>query len=621
MIEPDVAASPPSDTTAPAPPRPAWRTRVQRLLASPRAPWVIIAVALLLHLPSLTNGWMLDDHLLRLRIRAALTDTPSAMPVYPGTLWDVFAFAPPAPADKLRIIEDGGLNWATDPRIEFRFFRPLSALTHVVDNLLWPESAPLAHLHSLLWLTLLFAAAWAFYRRIQRHAWIAGLALLLYAFDDARAASEAWISNRNALIAVFFGVLALVAHDRARRDGWRPGAWLAPLAFAVALLAGEVGVATLGYLLAHALTLDRGPLRARLTALAPFIIVLIAWAVPYVAMGYGVRHSAFYVDPGADPVRFLGAVANYAPILLASQLSGLWSDVCILLPDRALILIGAGAAVYLLLFLDTARRVVGRSPEARFWALGALLAAIPSASVVPMDRNLSFIGVGVMGLLACFLAQADAPALPPQRPLQRTAIRIWVAVLLLANVVGAPLAVPLRATGYHQMAAWIERGERSLPRVTSGDPTVIAVNPPTDAMLTYAPIQRASRGEPPPGRLRLLATGRGPVTLTREAPDILRVRLAEPYLELIGERITRREMFAVGDRVTLSDLTIEVTATTPEGWLLESRWRFTRPLEDRDTIFLRWSDETIGFVPFTPPPVGESTTLPAVDMLRAWLGH
>lgn len=614
-------SSHPPDPTAPAPAHRSLGDRARRLLASPRAPWVIIAVALLLHLPSLSVGWVLDDHLVRLRIQAALNDAPSPMPVYPGTLWDVFAFAPTAPADKARIIEDGGLVWTTDPRIEFRFFRPLSALTHVVDNLLWPESAALAHLHSLAWLALLFGAVLVLYRRVQHQAWVAGLGLLLYALDDARAASASWISNRNALIAVFFGVLALIAHDCARRDGWRPGRLLAPLAFAVALLAGELGVATLGYLLAHALTLDRAPLRARLLALAPYLLVLVAWAVPYALMGYGVRHSAFYVDPGADPLHFAAAVVTNAPTLLAAQLSGLWSDVCILLPDRALTFIGLGAAIYLLLFLDTARRVVGRSAEARFWGLGALLAAVPSASVVPMDRNLSFIGLGVMGLLACFLAQAHAPATGPLRPLHRSAIRFWVFVLVLANVIGGPLLVPLRATGYRQMEAWVERGEGTLPHVTSGDPTVVAIGPPTDAMLTYAPIVRASLGEPPPGRLRLLATGHGAVTLTREAPDTLLVRLAEPYLALIGERITRRDPFAVGDRVTLSDVVIEVTATTREGWLLESRWRFARPLEDPDTIFLRWSDEAIGFVPFTPPAVGERVTLPAIDMLRAWLGR
>ena len=75
------------------------------------------------------------------------------------------------------------------------------------------------YLHSLAWLgALLGAVAWL-YRRIEAAALTAGLAALLYAVDHVHGPAVAWLSNRNALIATFFGVLALIAHDRARKSG------------------------------------------------------------------------------------------------------------------------------------------------------------------------------------------------------------------------------------------------------------------------------------------------------------------------------------------------------------------------------------------------------------------
>ena len=59
------------------------------------------------------------------------------------------------------------------------------------------------------------------YRRILGPTWVAGLAALLYAIDEAHAAPAAYIANRNALIATCFGVLCLLCFARARQERWR----------------------------------------------------------------------------------------------------------------------------------------------------------------------------------------------------------------------------------------------------------------------------------------------------------------------------------------------------------------------------------------------------------------
>jgi len=152
------------------------------------------------------------------------------------------------------------------PRPPLVAWRPLSSLTHLLDYLVWPRSALLAHAHTMLWFAALLAVLLALYRRFHV-AWIAHLALLLYAVDDASGTVLSFVANRNSLVAATLAFAALLAHDRARRDAWRPGVWLAPALFGAALMGGESALAVTAYLFAHALFIDGGPLARRLARL------------------------------------------------------------------------------------------------------------------------------------------------------------------------------------------------------------------------------------------------------------------------------------------------------------------------------------------------------------------
>ena len=156
--------------------------------------------------------------------------------------------------------------------------------------------------------------------------WVAGVAFALFAFDEARAATIAWLCNRNALIALAFGVWALLAHDRARADGDRRAAWLAPAWFALALLGGEGALAMLGYLASYALFLDRGPLLRRAATLLPYIGVMLGWAVLYVSLGYGASGSGFYIDPVREPLVFLRMLPERLTIYTVAMFEGVSAD-------------------------------------------------------------------------------------------------------------------------------------------------------------------------------------------------------------------------------------------------------------------------------------------------------
>src|SRR5437588_6977688 len=89
--------------------------------------------------------------------------------------------------DRARPLIDLGLvPWWTDPGLKGEFLQALTVLTHRLDYALWPDSAPLMHLHSLLWLGASAAAAAVLYRRMFGATWVAALAAWVYALDDAR---------------------------------------------------------------------------------------------------------------------------------------------------------------------------------------------------------------------------------------------------------------------------------------------------------------------------------------------------------------------------------------------------------------------------------------------------
>ena len=159
----------------------------------------------------------------------------------------MFDFLSGDPDEILTYKDIGVLPWWTDDTLKVRFWRPLSAITHVLDYALWPERSEWMHIHNVAWLALLIGSTAALYRRLITMPLVAGLAALLYALDDAHGMPVAFLANRNALVATSFGVLSLWCHDRFRRDGWTPGMVLSPLAFLAALLGGESGIGAAPY--------------------------------------------------------------------------------------------------------------------------------------------------------------------------------------------------------------------------------------------------------------------------------------------------------------------------------------------------------------------------------------
>ncbi|MBI2565740.1 MAG: hypothetical protein HYV63_01735 [Candidatus Schekmanbacteria bacterium] len=595
--------------------RTSWLERVRARLQHRRAPLVIILAAVTLAAPCLAAKRLADDYIHQLRLSP---DNPS--PGFPYAPLDLFVFASGEPAQRAAMMESGGFAWWTSDGFQLSFWRPLSACTHVLDHWLFPTSSVWMHAHSLLWFGALLLVVHLLYRRIHEP-WIAGLALLLYAVDDARGMVLSFVANRNALIAATLAVAALVAHDAWRRSGWQKGCWLGPLLFGLALLAGESALAITAYLFSYALFLDSGALRFRLLRLTPFAVITVAWSGLYAALGYGTRGGGIYVHPLQEPIRFVGALLERLPVLLLAQLGGPWSDLWLLYPAQLRVAVYGLALAAIGSVLWLAWPVLRAQAAARFWALGALLAAVPVCATFTSDRLLVFTGIGGMGLIATFLAATTAPGLT-SGACRRAAVRVAVPCLIAAHLALAPTLLPFRAVSVNALADAFGRIDAA---VFAGedirDRTLVVVNAPADGFVAYLQSQRQAAGKPTFRKLRLLATGLAPVEVQRLDERTLRVRPRDGFYSTEGERMVRGLGFPFHpqETITLSDLVITVREVTSDGRAAVADFQFAAPLDDPSLLLMAWADRALGT--YVPPAVGSADTLPPIDLLHVFAGN
>ena len=594
--------------------------RWRQSLAAPRARLVIAGIAVLLVAPSLRVGLVGDDlfHVLMLRPAPGVNGLPH------GSL-DLFRFASGQPGANRALMDEGVFPWWADPQARLSFWRPLSALTHWLDHQLYPGSPALMHAHNLAWYAALVLVAGLVYRRLFARPWYAGLALLLYAVDHAHGPTAGWIANRNALVALALALPALLSYDSMCRRGDRGAAFLGPAFLGAGLLGGESALIVVAYLISYALFLDRAPWGRRLLHLAPYLGVVVIWRIVHVGLGHGADRSGLYFDPGHDPLGFATAVVERLPVLLlaafALPFSDFWDVYPLVAPawPRPIWLLGLAVAVALVALL---RPLAARDRTVRFWAVGCLLATIPVCAPFPNDRLLLGPSLGAMALVARLLGAVADGAYPAATLGSERAVKVAAAVLAALHLALAPVLLPLRARAVALIDTRLRLADASIPATDAiTGKTLVLVNPPLDPFGGYFPIYRAALGRPAPRHFRWLATGVSDLDIERVGANTLRVRPTGGYLASSSQLMLRslRHPLALGETVSLTGVTFEVTALTGDGRPAEVEVRFAVPLDDSSLRFMQW-DGADGYVPFAVPRPGRTVRVPAVDIRRALFG-
>ncbi len=574
---------------------------IPRFFQSKLVPWAAVGLGVALTLPCLVGGFAVDDHFHRIGVLGH-----PAIPGSPTSPFMFFSFAAGDVDQSLGIVGRIVGVWGMTEGYHISFMRPLSSVMHWVDYRLWPEQPWVMHLQNVFWYGTLILLLYHFYRRIMEPVWIAGLATLIYAVDDAHGMLVGWIANRNGLVTAVLGVLALTLFIRWRRDDWRPGAWLGPLVFAVALLAGESAIAVGAYLLAYVLFLEKGPWPRRFTTLLPFGLVVVIWRIVYSVYGFGVNGTGLYVDPAVEPIRFMKVVPERLPVILNAQLASPPADFWLVLTRGGQVMMSLWAIAVLLTLSFILKPMLRASAASRFFALGAALAAIPICATYPFDRLLAFVGIGAMGLVAQFLSSWKDRKGPA-----RALFVVW----FLIHVVFAPVFLPLRVNDTARMDAAMAHASESLPSDAAlATQHLVVLNAPEVGSSFYAIIRRASLGEPLPAHTRFLSVSIDETrverpdeqTLVISWPDGLYRRPLDRFFWSPGHPM--RE----GDSFELAALDVEVLDVTEDGRPKAVRYRFAVPLEDEMLRWMSWTDG--GYVPIEPPDVGETLTLPPLNL-------
>jgi hypothetical protein len=184
-------------------------------------------------------------------------------------------------------------------------------------------------------------------------------------------------------------------------------------------------------------------------------------------------------------------------------------------------------------------------------------------------------------------------------------------VLALFHLVLSPLVLAVTTWSVRALGEPVERAARAFPGDVAGR-DVVAVNAPDYLLdVTFVPSLLPALGRPEPRRMRGLTAGPVAVVVTRIDERTIVLRSEPGFFQGLLGRLFRDpgRPLQVGQEIELPGMSARVVALTADGQPREAEFRFTVPLEDPSLYWLRWEGE--GFVPFTPPAVGQRVELPA----------
>jgi hypothetical protein len=569
--------------------------------ASPRrARALAFALAICLALPSLNSPLLQDDAV----HRVMLLDRTPDLHWGPLDLYD-FIGAPGRTAPVLR--DRGFLPWFAADDLKLRFFRPFSSAVLAADAHVFGDRVWASKLHSLAWFLGVLAAVGAVHRRFLSRP-SAALATLIYAIAVGHTMPVGWIAARSGLLCSAFALLSFWLYVRTRQDGWRPGRWLALLAFGCGLLAGEMGLGALALVAAWEIFGRHEPQRRRIVALLPFVGVTVIYLAGYVAMGYGVRSTGGYIGFTSGVAGAAGAMRHF--LILMGELTAATPSDAVGAGTATAQTLAAAWGLLMTLVVWTAFQLVRphvdpRDVAAMRWLpAAAAAAAVPGALALVGGRVLTLALVPACGVVAILIVGGWSAIVGGRRVRGRRFVIVTAIGLAAGHLVAAPLirlAIARRLTRVaveqHDLAARVPVCAGIMVLTVAADPTVA----------TYVPATMAFRNRGP-DRLRVLSMAPRDhriESVTATGFDL--VTLGGARKRTIWEQLYGGRPMPTGTRVTLTSLDAQVIEDR-DGVPVRVRFDFGEPLDSGRLCFLRWRDGTIA--PLAPPRVDEVVDLP-----------
>lgn len=556
---------------------------------------LLVLAGLVVFLPAVRAPRYLDDYFQTSMIEGTF---PS-----PRKAWDLYNLC--GDADRPLLIDRGLLPWWSHPRLAVRFLRPLSSVLLFANHRIFGNRPLLFHLHSFAWWVAAVLAARALFRRTlgSRAAWMATVA---FALAPCHVTPLIRIANREALVSVTFGILAMTALVRFREEGRLLHAATAVVLFGAALLGGEYALCFAGYVLALALVDRRRTWGARAVAVLSFAAPAAAYLAVRARLGYGAVASGFYHDPLHDPVEFLRHVPRRLATLLAQGWLTLDAETVDVTTSPWVlgIVVVLGSALLLVPVLRSRSHLddQGRT-HARWLLLGSLLSLTPVLAVMPSPRLLGASCLGLSATVALILNRAWFPPAPDTASAARELTGLVAVVLGFFHLVHGPATSWITAANTRKEAlGMVDRAEALMAR--SADPTsaeFVMVRGLGDAFVL--PYTLDPKGAPP-ARWRLLALTGHVLVLRKDARTIEIVAPRNKSLFPTGEGNQFRgdgAPFAPGNVVRVPGMRVTILESGDAG-PHRVRFEFDDALESPGRVWV--NDRFDGIEDGQPPEPG-----------------
>jgi hypothetical protein len=611
------------------------------LLSHPLVPLFAAIAAILITFSSVKTGLWADDelHAAMLTPHNAFKDAgrvPADSHLFKNAVMSLYRWTG---TGKMRESLKRTFPWWGDIEMKQNFWRPLASASLWLDYKLWPQNTALMHLENILWFafSVFLAAIW--FRKFI-HGWAAGVAIILFVSNPEFPATVAWIAARYAIITMAFGVSAILCHHAWRFSGNKLAAAASWVLLVLALLSGEGGVAAAGYILAYGLFYEKSNLRFRLRSIIPAALIVLTWQAAYKFMGYGAHFSVVYVDPGAEPMRYLVNLIKNGPILLLNITGQLPNGHLMAMSPGLQKMIWIGAVVQWVIIFGVFWPMLRNDRRAAFFLTGALLSLIPAASSVFInERSLLFIGLGGMGLAALAIEASvnGAPWLDGRR-LRRMVVAA-ASLALVALHMAHPLWVLFRnhsaSPGYSNEAKPGSLAINILNSAFGAGKNIVVVNTgETFGSIAHAfPHRSYARLGLPQGLGVLTATyhdisitradsmtlvfstPRGTLYPSGQLPkkDIRSWPRTDPYFVNAFNNSTlrtRERPMHARDSVDYFLFLAVVKEVNEQGVPSKAMFKFHRPLEDQCFAWVQWDWSKGIYRSFTPPAVGQTIFIP-----------
>jgi hypothetical protein len=555
--------------------------------------WLVLGGLLLagvvVYLPPLRCNYLLDDYL-----HAAMIE--GTFPGHRSPL-DLYNFVDER--ERPLMFDRGMLPWWSHARIRIRFLRPLPSALRWAEHHVFGRAPLPPHVHSFVWWVAAVLAARTIFRRLLAPR-AALLAVLVFAFAPCHALPLAWLANREALISLTFGTLALAAYLRWRERGGAVPALAASGLFAVSMAGGEYALCFGGFVLAFELLAHRDGVARRMGGLLPFGVPALGYLLLRGALGYGTEGSGFYEDPLREPMAYLRVAPRRLATLFADEWLTLDGDTLQSAKPWLLALVAAAIVAILAVPLRWALAPQDAPVRRRTHAmlLGSLLALVPVLAVDPQPRVLGASILGLAPAVALVLDAAWFPASPPERRGAAELTALVALALGFFHLVHGPVTAWRIGERYRRSSSDFvtDVADLSGRLARSGASELLVLRGFNNTFFMPFALDLHGRAN---GRWRVLATTGHVIGLRRDARTLEMVTPKDQGMFSWDLFRDRAAAIVAGEVFDTPGLRVTVLEVGPDG-PRRARFELDRDLDDAGYAWI--SESSHGEFPSTAPP-------------------